>query len=344
MTGRRPPTGQTADDRRRWVTTVLVAVLVAVGCVAAGAWQWSRHVDRSAAVAVVERNYEAPVTDLAELVTPGRPLPQGTVWRRAAVTGRYVGEPVLLRNRPVSGTPALHVLQPLLVESGALEGAVLVVDRGWVPSGEEGDGLVVPAPPTGTVDVVVRLRQEESSSGRDAPPGQVQEVVVTDVRAASGAPAEWAEGAGLVLYGGLVTEDGEPATDLGRLPAPRTTLGTNLSYAFQWWVFALGALAAPVVLRRKEQRDAEEATDAALRPDPSPRTDDDVPAPARTSGAPGAAHGAPDLPTSGSRQDRPWSTAGGAGAPWRSRRRRPTAEEEEDALLDAQAARQRDPR
>lgn len=349
MTARRPP--PTVEDRRRWATTVLVAVLVALGCVAAGAWQWSRHVDRSAAVAVVERNYDAPVTDLDDVVTPGGGLPEGAEWRRVAATGRYVGDPVLLRNRPVSGTPALHVLQPLLVETGDLTGAVLVVDRGWVPSGEEGDGLVVPSAPSGTVDVVVRLRPQEEPSGRDAPPGQVQEIVVADVRAASGAPDQWAEGAGLALYGGLVSEDGEPAAGLGRLPAPRTALGTNLSYAFQWWVFALGALAAPVILRRKEQRDAEDAAEAASGADPSPPSEDDVPASDAVPDGPGAAHAATGAPGSGPDGTRTGTGTGRTGEgrpPRRSRRRRPTAEEEEDALLDAQldarAARQHDPR
>jgi cytochrome oxidase assembly protein ShyY1 len=318
------------------VTTVLVAVLVAVGCVAAGAWQWSRHTDRSAAVAVVERNYGAPVAELAELVDPDRPLPADAEWRRAAVSGRYVGEPVLLRNRPVSGTPALHVLQPFLVADGPLEGAVLVVDRGWVPSGEEGDGLVVPTPPAGPADVVVRLRQEETSSGRDAPPGQVQEIVVDDVRAASGAPAEWSDGAGLALYGGLVSEDGAAAPGLGRLPTPQTTLGTNLSYAFQWWVFALGALAAPVVLRRKEQRDAEDAAEAA-----------DAAGTAASADHASAADAAPQTGATARPGDdvagrTPGAPEGTAPVRRPRRRRRPTAEEEEDALLDAHAAAQRD--
>lgn len=304
MTAPPSPPDDAADERRRWATTVVVAVLVAAGCVAAGMWQWSRHAERAVAVAVVDRNYEAPVTDLEELVRPGEALPADAVWRPAAVTGTYVGEPVLLRNRPVAGSPAVHVLQPFVVETGALAGTVLVVDRGWVPSGQA-EVVRAPRAPVGTVDLVVRLRQEERSSGRDAPPGQVQEIVVEDVRTASGAPPQWADGAALALYGALVSEDGAPADDLGRLPAPQTTLGTNLSYAFQWWIFALGALAAPLVLRRKERRDAEEAALA----EQEAATDDGGPggrpAPARAAGA--------------------------------RRRRRPTAEEEEDALLDAQA-------
>jgi cytochrome oxidase assembly protein ShyY1 len=307
-----------AQERRRWALTVLVAVLVSIGCVAAGVWQWSRHADRSAAVAVVEANYGAPVAALADLVERDAPLTSDAVWQRASATGRYVGEPVLLRNRPVSGRPALHVLQPFVIEGGALDGAVLVVDRGWVPSEEEVGSL---APPAGTLEVVVRLRQEEASSGRDAPAGQVQEIVLADVRQAAGTPEQWADGAALELYGGLVTEGGAPADGLGRLPAPQTSLGTNLSYAFQWWVFALGALAAPVILLRKERRDAAEAAEAAER-------DDDVAAPVAGTGAPGSAREGRSTRPTGSTPTR--------------RRRRPTAEEEEDALLDAQTVPRRE--
>ena len=151
------------------------------------------------------------------------------------MSGRYVGEPVLLRNRPVSGRPALHVLQPLLVQGGALDRAVLVVDRGWVRSGEDESTLLAPRAPQDPVEVVVRLRQEERSSGRDAPPGQV--------------------------------------------------------------------------LRRKERRDAAEAAEAAGVPASLGASADVVP----------------------------------VSRPAPRRRRRPTAEEEEDALLDAQTVRRQDP-
>ncbi|MBC7290041.1 MAG: hypothetical protein H5T83_01730, partial [Actinotalea sp.] len=117
----------------------------------------------------------------------------------------------------------------------------------------------------------------------------------------------------LALYGGLVSEDGAAAAGLGRLPAPQTSLGTNLSYAFQWWVFAVGALVAPLVLLRKERRDAAEAAEA-----------DD---------AGDALDGTPAGPAVPARSARP--------AP--RRRRRPTAEEEEDALLDAQTGAGRSP-
>lgn len=277
------------------VRVLLVAVLVAAGCVAAGVWQWGRHVDRSAAITLVERNYDAPPAALADVLGPAGELAGAEVWRTAEVRGTYLPATVLLRNRPVDGTPAFHVLAPFVVADGPLAGRVLVVDRGWVPPGDDSGTIAAPAPPEGSVELRVHLRVAERVSSRDAPDGQVQAVAPVQVRdAALGGGADeavWPPEATLDAYGALVSEDGARPAGLGTLPAPSRDPGSHLSYAFQWWVFALGALATGMVLvvRGVRERDAP-----------------------------------PDDPGS---EVRP-ATRG---------RRRPTAEEEEDALLDAQA-------
>ncbi|GGB96445.1 SURF1 family cytochrome oxidase biogenesis protein [Cellulomonas carbonis] len=289
--------------RRRWALTVLVGVLVAVGCVAAGVWQWHRHEQRAAAVDLVESNHDAEPVPVDALLAVGQPLDPRHAWRPVEVVGHYVDPQVLVRNRPVSGSPALHVVAPLVVDEGPLTGAVLLVDRGWVPPGDDGSGPTVADAPPGRTTLVARLRPLEAPSSRDAPAGQVQAISVPDVeRALGGGPLP---GPALGAYGTAVTEDGARPVGVAPLPRPATTLGTNMSYAFQWWVFAVGALAAPVLLIRREQRDGEQAA-----------ADNVV--------EPGAA-----VPPAGDVARR---------APTRRQRRRPTAEEEEDALLDAQAS------
>ena len=277
---------------RRWAATVALALLLAAGCAALGVWQWNRHVDRSAAVAVVQSNYDAPPVPLAE-VTDGSGLAADQVWRVVDVEGRYLtGATVLLRNRPVDGQAGFHVLEPFLVLGGALDGSVLVVDRGWVPTGMDGsDAASVPTPPTGTVALLARLRADERPSTRNAPDGQVQAISVGQVRAASDVP-QWAATVTTIrAYAMAEAENGAAPVDLGPLARPDTGLGSHLSYAFQWWVFALGALVGCGVLIGRDVRD-----------DRAP-TADGGPAETRSQG---------------------------------HRRRRVTAEEEEDALLDAQ--------
>lgn len=280
-------------SRRRAASVLAVALLVAAGCVVAGGWQWTRHEDRSAAVALVTANYDAVPAALPEILGDG--LQPDEVWRPAAVRGSYVGAAVL-RNRPVSGTPAAHALGVLQIADGPWQGRLLVVDRGWFPAAQAGEDRTAPE---GDLDVVVRLRAAEPPAERDAPAGQVQAIAVDQVLAAAGV-----EGDQVVpdAYGVLATEDGRPPSDVTPVPRPDADLGPHLSYAFQWWVFALGALVGAVVLLRREASD-----DAAA------------------SAAPVDA-GVDTAPTA---QGRATPTA-------RSRpRRRPTAEEEEDAILDA---------
>lgn len=223
---------------RRWLGVLTIAAVLAGGCVIAGIWQWNRHLARSAAVAAVQANYDAPPVEIAEVLDPEGLLAPGDVWQPVSVIGHYLPHAtVLLRNRPVTGQPAFQVLELFGVEQGELAGKVLVVNRGWVPV-----DAPVPAPPGGTTELVVRLRQPEPATDRDAPPGQVHAIAVEQVLRASGAdlPA-------LPAYGVVVSENAAPG-DLAPLPAPPTDLGPHLSYAFQWWVFALGAVVGAFVL------------------------------------------------------------------------------------------------
>lgn len=280
-------------SRRRAASVLAVALVVAAGCAVAGFWQWTRHEERSAAVALVTANYDAEPVAPDDLAGDG--LQEDEVWRPVAVRGTYVGAAVL-RNRPVSGTPAAHALGVLEIADGPWRGRLLVVDRGWFPAAQTAAGRGVPS---GTLDVVVRLRAAEPAARRDAPAGQVQAIAVEQVLATAGLA-----GADVVpdAYGVVATEDGRAPVGVTPLPRPDADLGPHLSYAFQWWVFALGALVGAVVLLRREAADA---TDASADAGTHPAAD-----------------------------------AGGGGrsepsAPRRSRRRRPTAEEEEDAILDA---------
>lgn len=274
---------------RRRVLTMLVAVLVAAGCVVAGIWQWTRHEDRSAQADLVASNYDSAPRPVTDVLTPT--LAADDVWQPVALSGRYVGHPVLLRGRPVDGSPAVQELGLVEVATGPLAGSTLVVSRGWLALTPDEGVPTLPARPDGVVEVVARLRPLEAGSDRTALPGDAYRVATADL-----ARAGMGEGLAdaLPAYGVVVTEDGAAPPGLAPLPRPEVTLGVNLSYAIQWWLFAIGALVGGVLLLRQ----------------PPTTTADGDPAP----GAP-AAPAAPAVP-----------------------RRRPTAEDEEDAILDAREA------
>jgi len=296
--------------RRRAVGLVLVGLVIAVACVFLGRWQWHRHVWRDAQIATVHRNYDAtPVPVVDVLPTPDARLADDDQWRQVAVVGRYLADAtVLLRNRPVDGAPAYHVLVPFeLADDPAvarLAGTVLVVDRGWVPTGADASAAVdVPAPPAGEVTIVVRVRAAEGDSNRSAPPGSVQAIAPERVAAAGGIAdrPRFAH-----AYGQLVSEDPAAATALGALTAPDLDPGSHLSYAFQWWAFAIGGLVGFAWLARREVVDERDLLEGGGSHAP---WDDD---PAR-----------PGPPTRPARPARP-------------RRREGRAEAEEDALIAAQ--------
>ncbi|WP_426595442.1 SURF1 family protein [Cellulomonas sp. McL0617] len=248
---------------RRASGLVVVALVVAVACTFLGRWQWNRHVWRDHAIAeVVASEKAAPVPLDRLLPSAGAPLPQGDEWRQVQVVGHYEpGATVLLRNRPVDGNAGYHALVPFVVEDASVGtsaqptqvGSVLVVDRGWVETGETSAAVVdPPAPPSGTVTVTVKLREDEPATRRSAPPRQVQAISVDQVLAAGGmAGATTFRG-----YGGLVSESPAPAVAHGPLQEPSTDPGPHLSYAFQWWVFALGGLLAFGSMARRELLEA----------------------------------------------------------------------------------------
>lgn len=302
---------------------MLVAGLAAAGCVAAGIWQWHRHEQRLVVVEQVLDSYDAPTVPIDTLVETGATdapptLPTSSQWHPATVTGRYgAGATVLLRNRPVGGVPGFHLLEPFEITEGALAGRLLLVDRGWVPTGADSSVAdAVPPPPGGTVELVVRLRPDEPASARRPVAGQVHAINLVQVRDAA---ATWPAGTALGFYGQVAQEDGATPTGLGTLARPSTDLGSHLSYTFQWWIFALGALGGGVLLGVREGR----------------ATDDDSPGPG-TPGGPGDPDG-PGDPGAPDRHSGPRGSTGRRTRPERpTRRRRPTAEEEEDALIDAQ--------
>ncbi|OLT51347.1 hypothetical protein BJF88_15050 [Cellulosimicrobium sp. CUA-896] len=282
-----------------------VVVLVAL-CLVAGRWQWNRYVDREAEIQRIEANYTAAPVPLADVVTgPGAALDPADVWRPVTVEGRYADDAtVLLRNRPVGGSPGFHVLVPFVTEPtpAAPDGLVVVVDRGFVPLGTDavtpGD---VPDAPDGVVEATLTLRADEPASGRGAPDGQVQAISTDQVLAAGPDGGGWAQGRTVGAYGQLRSEDPAPAQRLQALPKPDTDPGSHLSYAFQWCVFALGALAGFWLLVRRDRRDARGEAGTLTAGDLLAEHEDGTARPRRE-----------------------------------PRARRPSAEDEEDALIDAQ--------
>ena len=243
---------------RRWAGLLLVALLVAAGCVALGRWQLHRMDDRHERNELLERNLDSPPAPAPDLLGVGRDPREGAQYARIRATGRYDGtRQLLVRTRPLEGQVGYYVLTPLVTRQGP---AVLMV-RGWVPDGPTAESLPdVPAPPDGTVTVTARVRQSEAPSTTGTPPrGQVTRIDVPAISRTLPYP----------VYGGyaeVTAERPEPRTTPTRLPPPEPTEGPHLAYGVQWFLFAAVALGGFVVLARREEADRRAATTS-----PAPR-------------------------------------------------------------------------
>lgn len=259
----------------RWAIYIALAVVFAIACAFLSQWQFSRNEERAGQLALVAANYDADPVPLAEVIPPDGTLDPQDEWRPVILTGRYLAEDQLLvRNRPHGGTAAFEVLVPFQLD----DGRVVLVDRGWVPPGEDQpEPDTVPAAPSGDTTVVVRLRPGEPvpASGRSAPDGQVPTInpglVADTISPDAGAALERS------AYGVMVTEDPAPASVPHALEKPSDDPGPHLSYAIQWILFAaMGFIFIGYVIRterRHRREDAAEAvteagtaTDAAARP------------------------------------------------------------------------------
>lgn len=243
------------DTALRWSAYVAVAVAFAIACVFLSHWQFARNDERAAQLALVERNYDAAPVPLDDLL-PDDELDPETEWHPVVISGEYLPQQQLVvRNRPHGGTSAFEVLTPLR----ASDGRVLIVDRGWIPPAESGDGpAAIPAPPSGTVSVVVRLRVPEAlpNSGRTAPAGQVPTINLPLVAETTGSDTLTS------AYGVLVSET-PPASDMPyALSAPSEDPGPHLSYAVQWILFAvMGFVFIGYIIRTERRKRAESDED-----------------------------------------------------------------------------------
>ena len=216
----------------RWAVYVLIAIGFAVACVFLSQWQFDRNATREEQIALVEQNYDADPVPLADLIGPDGALRPDDEWHPVVLQGEYLAdEQLLVRNRPHGGTSAFEVLVPFQ----DVDGRVFIVDRGWVPPGDGDSPDSVAAPPSGEVEVIVRLRPGEQvpASGRGAPEGQVPTINLPTI-------------AGLVdgdvitgAYGQLISEDPAANTALGGFSSPTDDPGPHLSYAIQWILFAI---------------------------------------------------------------------------------------------------------
>ena len=197
----------------------VTAVVVAAACVRLGIWQLDRLAQRRARNAA-----EAARLALPPLEVRGRTITADSArQRRVVATGVYdFTAERTWPGRSFEGTPGVALITPLRLA----DGSAVLVDRGWVPSPDafHVDQSLYREPETATVTGIALI-----------PPRGRGDVDV----------------AGFLPF--VIQLDGrDPPRGLPRRwPAPVLDNGPHLSYAIQWFSFALIALVGTAVMIRK---------------------------------------------------------------------------------------------
>jgi cytochrome oxidase assembly protein ShyY1 len=226
--------------RGRWLVGSIVAVLVAAIFVSLGLWQLGRHHHKHDKVRAERAAYAAPAPAF-ETTAPKT----GT---RVEVSGTYdrdAAHETLLRDQLHGGNAGVDVLTPVLLA----DGTAVVVDRGWVATGDD-----VSAPPAGPV-IVRGVVHEPRSNSTQSPverDGARLSVARVDLdRIGRDLPYRlqhvWVE----AQY-----QQPSPARGDPQLPEPPQPDQVNhLQYAIQWFAFALIPLIGwPIVVWRRGRR------------------------------------------------------------------------------------------
>jgi len=233
----------------RWLVAHLLALSLVVALINLGLWQLRRLEERTATNALLaERLDDEPqaYSRLTEAVLD----PEALRYRPTVISGRFdPSREVLLRSRSHQGQPGWHVLTPLLLA----EERALLVNRGWVPFAMDTLPLDAVRPPEAEVTVWGRLQPSQRPPDgwlavRDPPEGVLQKVFWIDTeRLARQFPYRLEP-----FYLELIEQ--QPATP-GPLPVPPPPpvigTGPHLSYALQFFAFALvGIVGYGLLLRR----------------------------------------------------------------------------------------------
>ncbi len=216
----------------RWLVAAAVMVLLVVGTVLLGRWQW----DRTQAILAAERASLAQPIPVQQVFPADRSsapteLPDEGVGRPVTAIGAYdAGLQVAVTSREHDGRPGVWIVTGLRLD----DGSTVAVLRGWLPSAEDAGAAV----PSEHVSVTGILQPDEQFYANAAnEPGTVSAIAHDALAALWQVP---------LLPGFVVLQAQQPESAPAPVPVPPTVQTAdvpfpvqNFFYAFQWWLFGV---------------------------------------------------------------------------------------------------------
>lgn len=257
--------------RPKWIAFHLLVFASIALMIWLAFWQLDRLDHRRAFNDLVAEQIDQPPAPLDQLLAEAGDDPESIEWRQTIVTGQYLPDQILWFNRSQDGIAGDNVLTALVTESDT----TVVVNRGFVPLGVD-----VPAAPTVETELLARVRIPQERQRGELTDTSNAEAAVTEVRRIDlGQLSAQLPGEVAPVYLDLI--DAIPTigpNDPAPVPAPTLDEGPHLSYAAQWFIFAVCVLVGWVLAVRRSirsrQRVAITAAGAApATPDSDPPAD-----------------------------------------------------------------------
>lgn len=256
--------GWTFLRSQRWLGYFAMLLIFTIACVALGNWQFERRAEARAEINRIDQNYDAAPIPLTDAL-PDRAgyNEDANKWQTVEMTGEYLGEYFLARNRPNQQLVGTNMIAPF----ETADGTIFFIDRGWLPPGADPQTpAFVPELPSGTVTVEARLRgSEPMTDGRESAGRTVPSIHLPELERLVERPSYTG------AFGLLLTETQAGVAvdaDHGELPQrPERDEGPHLSYALQWYVFIIIAAVGVWYAARQEYRGLNAGSDAVRRDD-----------------------------------------------------------------------------
>ena len=247
----------------KWIAFHALVLAAVATMVNLGVWQLHRLDERRTNNAAFVAQIELAPVSLDSVLDELRVDPEAYVNRRVRTTGTYAPEQIALFNRSQGGGAVDNVLARLETPGGP----ILLVNRGAIPV-----QAIPPTPFPGEVEIEGRLKLTESRERGGL--SDAEQNVITEIRRVNieQIAAESPELDYVPMYVELLGSN--PAAGPGDpqlLDSPELSDGNHLSYAFQWFIFAICVVAGWVLAVR---RSLTTAAAVAQKPSDSPSSGD----------------------------------------------------------------------
>lgn len=226
---------------------MLIALLIVALFVRLGFWQLDRAHQKEYLLKQYRQTAQKPMTDL----TPIAANPKAHQYFFVQVTGHFdLAHPIFLDNQFYNHLVGYHVIYPFILDH---DRKILLVDRGWIPRGDNYEQLPILTPVLGTVTLLGRVNLPTHNPLISKNFGKINlnwPIRVQEINIKALAQVLQANLYPFVL----MLEAKSPGAFQTQLPIINMTPARHRAYAFQWFAMALALVIICSVLFIRSKR------------------------------------------------------------------------------------------